>query len=184
METRPDRYWTGLERLIAAIIDGMLLSLPLFILFEGWTVYHLLPDSFRDVYLYIKLQVFPILTTFLPIAYSIYMHYRYGQTIGKMVMKIKVVDLSENKSISLKQAVQRDSIWIVLQLLDFVIEYYRLDDLHKLRMTDVNNVAICWTLLQLISMLTNSKRRAIHDFVAGTVVIKENSIYQTSKTYQ
>ncbi len=166
METRPDIYWTGLERLVAAIIDAIVLALP-FVVIAANT--RLLSESID--------RTLGIVNTFIPLIYSVFMHYRYGQTIGKMVMKVKVVDLSGNKSISLKQAVLRDSIWIVLQLLDFVIEYYRLDDLHKLRMTDVNNIAICWTLLQLISMLTNSKRRAIHDFIAGTVVIKENSIH-------
>ncbi len=89
-----------------------------------------------------------------------------------MVMHIKVVDVSENELISFKQAIQRDSIWIVLQILDYALEYYRLDGLHKLRMSDVNNVAIGWGILELITMLTNPKRRAIHDFIAGTVVIK------------
>jgi hypothetical protein len=30
-----------------------------------------------------------------------------------------------------------------------------------------------WALLEFITMLTNKRRRAIHDFIAGTVVIKE-----------
>lgn len=30
-----------------------------------------------------------------------------------------------------------------------------------------------WSLLELITMLTNSKRRALHDWIAGTVVVRE-----------
>jgi hypothetical protein len=29
-----------------------------------------------------------------------------------------------------------------------------------------------WMLLEAVTMLTNAKRRAIHDFIAGTVVIR------------
>ena len=29
-----------------------------------------------------------------------------------------------------------------------------------------------WTLLEVLTMLTNAKRRAIHDFIAGTVVVR------------
>ena len=30
-----------------------------------------------------------------------------------------------------------------------------------------------WTALELVSMLTNRKRRALHDFIAGSVVVRE-----------
>jgi uncharacterized RDD family membrane protein YckC len=33
-------------------------------------------------------------------------------------------------------------------------------------------VALVWILLELITMLANKKRRAIHDFIAGSVVIR------------
>jgi uncharacterized RDD family membrane protein YckC len=29
-----------------------------------------------------------------------------------------------------------------------------------------------WYLLEVITMLTNDKRRAVHDFIAGTVVVR------------
>ena len=32
--------------------------------------------------------------------------------------------------------------------------------------------ALGWFLLEIISMITNAKRRAFHDFIAGTVVIR------------
>src|SRR5215467_6690335 len=34
-------------------------------------------------------------------------------------------------------------------------------------------VAIAWGALEFITMLFNSKRRAIHDWIAGTVVIRQ-----------
>jgi uncharacterized RDD family membrane protein YckC len=35
-----------------------------------------------------------------------------------------------------------------------------------------DNPVIWWTLIELITMLTNSKRRAVHDFLAKSVVIR------------
>ena len=34
---------------------------------------------------------------------------------------------------------------------------------------------LIWGLLEILAMLTNRKRRAIHDFIAGTVVVKQIS---------
>jgi uncharacterized RDD family membrane protein YckC len=31
-----------------------------------------------------------------------------------------------------------------------------------------------WFLVEIITMLTNDKRRALHDFIAGTVVIRKS----------
>ena len=33
-------------------------------------------------------------------------------------------------------------------------------------------LALTWYLLEIATMLTNRKRRALHDFIAGTVVVK------------
>jgi len=35
------------------------------------------------------------------------------------------------------------------------------------------------TLLEIISMLTNNKRRAIHDFMAGTVIVPIDQFERT-----
>jgi uncharacterized RDD family membrane protein YckC len=32
-------------------------------------------------------------------------------------------------------------------------------------------IAFSWFLLELITMLTNKKRRAVHDYIAGSVVV-------------
>ena len=34
------------------------------------------------------------------------------------------------------------------------------------------SISLLWFLLELITMLTNKKRRAIHDYIAGSVVIR------------
>ena len=45
---------------------------------------------------------------------------------------------------------------------------YLLNNLHDFSSTPF----FVWTLLEIITMLTNSKRRAIHDFLAKSVVVR------------
>ena len=35
---------------------------------------------------------------------------------------------------------------------------------------------LVWSLLEIATMLTNSKRRALHDLIAGTVVVRVSQI--------
>ncbi|MCW0470224.1 RDD family protein [Vibrio chagasii] len=42
------------------------------------------------------------------------MHAKFGQTIGKMVTRVKVVDVSESRNLTLKQSCMRDIVPIML----------------------------------------------------------------------
>jgi uncharacterized RDD family membrane protein YckC len=44
-------------------------------------------------------------------------------------------------------------------------------------------IILCWFLAEVITMLTNEKRRALHDFLAGTVVIRTNLKVLPSEIY-
>ncbi len=35
-------------------------------------------------------------------------------------------------------------------------------------------ILLVWTATEVITMLMNGKRRAIHDFIAGTVIVRTN----------
>ena len=48
------------------------------------------------------------------ITYYVGMHAKYGQTIGKMVTRVKVVDISESRNLTLKQSCMRDIVPIIL----------------------------------------------------------------------
>jgi uncharacterized RDD family membrane protein YckC len=110
------------------------------------------------------------------------MHGRYGQTLGKMVCKIKVVDKSETKSITYRQAALRDSVMIVVGLIFSItmlpVVLQGKDPYQMKEAKDVLNILLwssistLWFIAELITMLTNKKRRAIHDFIASSVVIK------------
>lgn len=157
---------TGLKRFWAAILDGIVF-MPL-VLIDRW--------------IYTATNNYPILIgwhifiTFSPIVYSIILHYKYGQTIGKWVAGLKVVDISETRGITLQQSPFRDSFYLAIELtglLYFLFLSLNGADAAYLFM-DYKNLtgtpALLWILLELASMLTNSKRRAIHDYLAKSVV--------------
>ena len=162
-------YRTGLRRVGAAIVDSIVMwPFSLFVVNLNGSV----DDAVLRIYGYFIVA--------LPVAYSIIGHYKYGMTIGKWVARIKVIDVSETKNITLRQAVLRDIVFLVLTVVDIITDIL----LHSTWQDGdfpeyiswisfvANSAWLLWTLLEIISMLTNRKRRAIHDFIAGTVVVQ------------
>ena len=118
-------------------------------------------------------------------AYSVYMHGKYGQTIGKMVTKVKIIDAKTHNPISFRHAIVRDSIPILITIILEVYLVYHLAT-GTISIDDLINgesetgagwfllIFAGWYLAEIITMLTNNKRRALHDFIAGTVVVRTN----------
>jgi uncharacterized RDD family membrane protein YckC len=161
-----DKYRTGTKRFFAALIDGLVF----------------IPFMFLDNYVRsINNNSLIILTTSIitlsSVAYSVFFHAKYGQTLGKMAVDIKVVDVSEAKPISIRQAFIRDGIWFGIEVAGII--YFSLQLMKTASGNIVSEnydgfidiVSFSWVVLELVSMLTNAKRRAIHDFLAKTVVV-------------
>ena len=112
--------------------------------------------------------------------YSVVLHARYGQTLGKMATGVKVLDVSEEQIPTLRHAFIRDSGYIVLNTFSLAYLIYLVAAGQYVRGAEVSNIpgqilgwaAFGWFLLEIISMATNPKRRAFHDFIAGTVVVR------------
>lgn len=98
--------------------------------------------------------------------YVVFMHGKKGQTVGKMVSRVKVVRFDTEGEISLKTAFIRESIPILFLLPLFFVEA------GSVNLTWLFGVSGGWFFLEVVTMLTNDKRRALHDFIAGTVVIR------------
>jgi len=113
--------------------------------------------------------------------YSVSLHAYRGQTVGKKAQHVKVLDVSEQRIPSLKQALLRDIGAIVFSSCALVYFIYLVvtknhggsDSLANhwpLMVLGFANLG--WFLLEIVTMLTNSKRRAFHDLIAGTVVVR------------
>jgi uncharacterized RDD family membrane protein YckC len=115
--------------------------------------------------------------------YGVLMHGFYGQTLGKMLLKVKVLDATSEAPISMRQAFLRDSIYIAINTAALIITIYfvlRGDQIDAESVVTANAVlltaALVWFLAEILTCLTNPKRRAVHDFIAGTVVVKTASL--------
>lgn len=119
--------------------------------------------------------------------YTVFMHARYGQTYGKMVCKVRVVDFPSEEAISFWQAFLREGIPLAVT---FGIVAYEINAVSSGALTSdqiakgvifkskafllLAALPVLWFLAEAITMLTNEKRRALHDFIAGTVVVRTN----------
>ena len=124
-----------------------------------------------------------IISSFAYVAYSICLHGLKGQTLGKMVCKIRVVDISENP-LSMRKAFLRDIFNLVFTLLHVVCLILNLDLYIKTQTAPETTTLPAWYwvltysalglfVIEMLTMLTNEKRRALHDWIAGSVVIKD-----------
>jgi len=124
------------------------------------------------------------------LGYTIYFHYRYGATLGKMATGIKVT-LPNGSPIGLKQAFLRSSVetgFGFLSLVATVIAILHADPEQYLSAgwderteyvaslfpawhTIVSFASVLWFWSEMIVLLFNKRKRALHDFIAGTVVI-------------
>lgn len=123
-------------------------------------------------------------------AYNIYFHGRWGATIGKMIMKIKVIDL-DGGEIGYQQAFYRHAVDVILGILYALVHGYVLltlneDMYYGLGFKEqqeyleslsppfeefINSAIQTWIWSELMVLQFNRKRRAIHDYIAGTVVV-------------
>ena len=173
-------FW---KRFLANLVDSIVLflvSLPFYFLFSKSKVMAI---------------ILTLPLTFLYFAYTVYFHGRWGKTLGKMSVKIRVI-LVDSRPIKWKNAFLRSSVDFGFALITsigtimalFVIstnEYLSLNwleqasglqPLQTMFFRFVSFAAMIWTYSEVIVLLFNKKNRAIHDFIAGTVVVHEYSL--------
>lgn len=129
----------------------------------------------------------------------VYMVTRYGGTPGKLLLKIRIAML-DGTPITLNAAFVRYSVLFVLSALSslaLVIAALKMtDDVYftlgymartkamvELAPSWYQFITIAiqvWVWSEFISMLFNKKRRALHDFMAGTVVVRSAAIAEQS----
>jgi uncharacterized RDD family membrane protein YckC len=180
--TDPLRYAGFWLRLGALLLD-FLIMLPLGVLvffgserFRLFDLYYLVPG------------------TLLRLFYSVYLVQRFGGTPGKLIVGVRIRKVS-GEPVGYREAFLRylpEFVLGVLMSIAMLMSVFHLSDAeyHALSFMDrakrmvelapswysplqiVQNV---WVWGELIVLLTNRKRRALHDFIAGTVVVQTSS---------
>jgi len=120
------------------------------------------------------------------VAYQAFFHSRYGATLGKMAFKMKVVNEDYSK-IDFFTALKRISVEGVLQgalailclnlflsmknnyNITNVVDFAKLFQIGPYQ--SVNVLETFWYYLSFMTCLFTPRRKALHDFIAGTVVI-------------
>jgi uncharacterized RDD family membrane protein YckC len=122
------------------------------------------------------------------VAYSVILHWKWGQTLGKRLTGVRVCSLSGG-ALSLRQAALRDILPLVINtvsvLLDLPLVAQGRNPYQEAAALGVSSLSplhifvlwsfLAWFALEVLTMLTNAKRRALHDFIAGTVVMRLSS---------
>jgi uncharacterized RDD family membrane protein YckC len=163
-EVSDDKYDTFSARFGANIIDGLFLRLI------GFVLVHL--NTSESLFVISPMNM---IILFFPYLYTILLQGFTGQTIGKMFMGIKIFDKGELVKISFMQAVLRDivplGLTFALYLLFSPLVLSDGSESVTLSALSLLYILAIWSIVEIISLLFNKKRRALHDFIAGTVVL-------------
>ena len=123
--------------------------------------------------------------------YNIYLPKKYGGTPGKLIAGIKIIKL-DGTDIDWKEAFLRHSVLLAITLYSSILMIYclmqadetiymklewleqtkylmTLSPVFFLIYTWINNL---WVYSEFIVLLTNKRKRAVHDYIAGTVIIR------------
>ncbi len=123
--------------------------------------------------------------------YNVYLVQKYGGTPGKLLLGIKVIKIN-GENVEWREAILRHIVLFAITLISvFIIirsigiadhTYYEgltwiqksqyLMGLSPVLFTIYTWMSNIWIYGELIVLLTNKRKRAVHDFIAGTVIIK------------
>ena len=169
-----NKYRTFGWRVLALLVDSLVM-LPLVL---PLTLLNLEPATWAFWFIGLGVSI-------LSNAYNILMHWRFGQTLGKMAVGVKVVDFAGEGRITLNQAVLRDLPNIAFQVMSSFAIFYLLisradpqAEAYKLAETYPTYGLFIFTMLNVFVCITNVQNRALHDILAGTVAIRLERIVE------
>lgn len=130
----------------------------------------------------------------------VYLVRTYGGTPGKLLLKIKIAKV-DGSDVGYKEAILRYSVLFAISLVMSAAlipatlemtdaEYFSMGWKeralymveHAPSWYNIANIAMnVWIWSEFVVMLTNKKRRALHDFIAGTVVIHKELLNKSSQ---
>ena len=167
------RFWTGTVDLCVLWPLALLLSLT-------WL---LKPLPVAAV-------AFSLLSNAIGLTYTVWMHAWRGQTVGKIVCRVRVVDNLTEGPITLRQALLRECVPLVANLgvLGYILYLEGSGSIthdassHPERAINwrvlgpLMATPALWFLIEVITMFSNRKRRALHDLIADTTVVRTHLI--------
>lgn len=123
--------------------------------------------------------------------YSVYLVQRFGGTPGKLILKMRIA-LVDGTPVTTMAAFLRHSVLFVISIFSGIVSilavlsvtdeaFEAMGTTARMQVTSDYSPALGWIVVVLvqvwiwsefITMLLNKRRRAIHDYIAGTVVVR------------
>ena len=193
---------TFYERLASYIIDFLIVSSLLSIIcyklpdnsntyieeintiYESYTNNEITPTDFANKYLDIvyneekKDILTPTISVILTIGYFIVFQYlNNGQTLGKKILKIQVVDKNTNTPPSfLKGTIRTIFILnIASNIITIILRTCANKNTYLITSTILSIFNWIFLVITIVLMISKSSCRGLHDLMANTIVIKERS---------
>lgn len=136
--------------------------------------------------------IWVVVIYFAGLVYSVYLVKRFGGTPGKRLLNLRICR-TDGSAIGYREAILRESVQTVLggvTMIGMLMALLSVSDADYLSYEIMqrpefllehvpvwygfmDNCSIAWTYSEFIVMLTNKRRRSLHDLIAGTVVIHE-----------
>jgi uncharacterized RDD family membrane protein YckC len=166
---REDRFHTGWRRFFALILDAVFLAIAGFLILYPLSMLGS-PMSFGS----------HILDHLLGPLYGVIAVWKFGKTLGKHICGVEVVTWPDERKAGLREAVLREAVPLALLGLTMIAWALPQDSRGIWPLISgaagyaVGIGAFVWTILEIVTMLLDPQRRALHDKIAGTVVIKKS----------
>lgn len=165
-----EKYQTGMRRFWAMILDGFFVQAFSVVLFFSFgSVFGMTESDGFEIY------INPV--------YSVWLTLVFGKTLGKHICGVKVVAYPDESKIVLRSVLMREIFPIACALLTFPFILLPISEdnsaTYKIQLGAVFFMAVgslAWLILELVTMSRDPKRRAFHDKIAGTVVIKTKGL--------
>jgi uncharacterized RDD family membrane protein YckC len=136
--------------------------------------------------------LFVVLSPFVPLAYAIWMTSRDGQTVGKKLLKIRVLAL-DGSAAGFRRSVSRNTPTLVFALATALLAIFAVvsgsltgwDQLEPAMRTELlqgkqylagrafDGLLAFWYLASAVALLADARKRALHDRIGGTVVVHD-----------
>lgn len=173
-------FW---QRFGATFIDGLIMA-PI-----NWGIGYLTSR-------YYETTILIALTSLLTIAYRPAMEYIYGATVGKMALRLKVVNRNFERC-ELHEILLRNIFQIVYPLLGLVYTMYNYYNLQHFDSSSIstsstssplnaiqilNIIFLMLFIVEAIVLISNSQKQALHDKIAGTYVVERHSIVSNERS--
>ncbi|MBB6218716.1 putative RDD family membrane protein YckC [Anaerosolibacter carboniphilus] len=159
-------FW---KRVLASILDIIILSPVLFFYMKHY-IYFMENKLFLPVLLY----------TILSYCFQVFFQVRYGGTPGKLITKIRIVN-DNGQYISVLQSLTRLSPQLVSTILSFIANFFILNGVVNRILLLIVNLFTFFFLIDVLAVVFNKKKRAIHDYIANTYVVTKQSLNEVKE---